>query len=316
MQLVDGTMRFMILGIKVGPQRDSFEDLDSTGAPFAEVWFNIVQHDRYDQLFDETKRRNVQLGLHFWGFIRDNIWTTISYDDESICAESMTQYKHTIDIAARHNCVYVNIHPTSRSLVKIDFERQTFTKVSDATAYEKAELLFFDYLNELHQYATQRGVLLTIETIPLFQTIGAPTVQTRSHPVDMEELTNATVLKAAERGYWIANDFGHTASSVVSSERATVIQHVQKLSHQMTLQTRLLHLGYVVSPWNGTDFHDHLDNPTFTSADAVPNRTEMMELLRPFVLRNDVYALCEPPLGTHVKNYELAKKLIEEASQK
>jgi hypothetical protein len=36
-------------------------------------------------------------------------------------------------------------------------------------------------------------------------------------------------------------------------------------------QTKVLHLGYVIPPYNGTDFHDHLDNLLFETDQAVPN---------------------------------------------
>ncbi len=39
----------MILGIKVGPRKQSFLDLELTRAPFAEVWFNINRADEYNE---------------------------------------------------------------------------------------------------------------------------------------------------------------------------------------------------------------------------------------------------------------------------
>lgn len=39
------------LGIKAGPQRASFADLDATRPAMAEIWFNINKKNEYDNLF-------------------------------------------------------------------------------------------------------------------------------------------------------------------------------------------------------------------------------------------------------------------------
>ena len=74
----------MILGIKVGPQRQSFLDLEQTNAPFAEVWFDINRASEYESLFGEMKRRQMQVGLHFWGVLENNIMVNFGYPDKTI----------------------------------------------------------------------------------------------------------------------------------------------------------------------------------------------------------------------------------------
>ncbi|MCX8009226.1 MAG: hypothetical protein N3A54_06045 [Patescibacteria group bacterium] len=46
----------MILGIKVGPQPQSIDDIHRANPPFAEVWFNILRKDEYSDLFQEMNK--------------------------------------------------------------------------------------------------------------------------------------------------------------------------------------------------------------------------------------------------------------------
>jgi hypothetical protein len=68
-------------------------------------------------------------------------------------------------------------------------------------------------------------------------------------------------------------------------------------------------LGYVIPPYNGVDFHDSLDNPLLDTDDAIPNKKEMVKLLKIFENREDVWILVEPK-EDHVKNYLLAGKIL------
>ncbi|MCX8009227.1 MAG: sugar phosphate isomerase/epimerase [Patescibacteria group bacterium] len=251
------------------------------------------------------------VGLHFWGHLPDQTWTNIALPNPTIVEPSMRQLMETIDIAAAHGCAYVLFHPSNRMPVKIDIERQTFTPVGDPIPEEQAQDIFLHNLSVLHKYAQDRRVILAVETIPSRDTNGWYGSEKRNNPFNIYSLDNTVVVKAAERGFTVANDFGHTTCTVRAENRSyvwsTLVQMTKKLFHQ----TKILHLGYVIPPYNGTDFHDHLDNPLFETDDAVPNRHEMIELLRLFKDRNDVYALVEPD-GRHVENYLLAKKMLEE----
>lgn len=112
----------MTLGIKVGPDKQSFLDVAQTNAPFTEVWFNIARADEYTELFGELKRRKMQVGLHFWGALPDGTRTNIAYPDPYLINESLSMMKKTIDIAAYHQFQYVNIHPGCAARVGIDFD--------------------------------------------------------------------------------------------------------------------------------------------------------------------------------------------------
>ena len=305
----------MILGIKVGPNKNSFLDLELTGAPFAEVWFNINRADDYNELFAVLKRRKIQVGLHFWGILNDGICAGFGYPDKPILDQSAMLVKKTIDIAAQNAFQYVNIHPGSRAIVKMDLDRMDYPYVSKPVPLPQAQAIFLEHVIILDQYAKSRNVVLTVETVSTrVQKTDWHNPISRLNPIDSYQLPVASIQAAAENGISIANDFGHTAASVITNNPEKIWNFLQEKTVVLAPYTRLIHLGYTVPPYNGTDFHDHLDNPLFQTNQAIPNKQQMIELLKLFGKRDDVWILIEPN-GRHAENYFLAQKILEEALQ-
>lgn len=303
------------LGIKVGPQQDSFSDLDATKAPFCEVWYNATKPDDYTELFDGLKKRAIETGLHYWGALSDGTWTNFAYPDAELITTTLDLMKHTIDTAARHNCVYVNIHPGTAAKVHIDFEAQAFKLLSEPVPMHEAQALFLEHAHALHDYATKRGIILTIETVPLMDMNGwydGPSG--RDNPMNIHELPVSTHMEAASQGLWIANDFCHSAANTITDRADAVWTDLHALTKTLAAQTRLIHLGFIVPPYNGCDFHDHLDNPLLDTNQAIPNKQQMIELLKLFKHRTDMWMLVEP-VADHVKNYHLAQKILETSQQ-
>lgn len=155
----------MILGMKVGPDKQSLLDLAQTNAPFAEVWFNIARIDEYTELFDALKARRMQVGLHFWGVLDGGISPGFGYPDHAILEGSEKLVKKTIDIAARNAFQYVNIHPGNRAIVKMDLDRMDYPYVSEPIPLSRAEPIFLAEMVKLNEYAASKGILLTVETV-------------------------------------------------------------------------------------------------------------------------------------------------------
>lgn len=82
----------------------------------------------------------------------------------------------------------------------------------------------------------------------------------------------------------------------------------------MAHATRLIHLGFLMPPYNGTDNHDTLENPALDTDQALPNKQQMLQLLKCFKNRDDVWILTEPN-GRHAQNYFLAQKILAESFQ-
>lgn len=301
----------MILGIKVGPQRQSFLDLETTNASFAEVWFDINRAGEYTQLFAELKRRQIQVGLHFWGALPDGTWANIAYPDTELINASMKLMRQTVDIAAQNSFQYVNIHPGCQAKVSLSFPLEEFVLLSHPAPLETSLSVFLENLRQLYEYATQCGVVFTVETVPARVTKGWYNPGSRITPCNIYQLSIKAIEQAVDHRFWVANDFGHTAAIIADSPK-TVWTHLKEKTQTLAQRTRLIHLGFVVPPYNGTDFHDHLDNPLLETSQAVPNRSQMIELLKLFQDRPDVWILCEPN-GEHTKNYFLAQKILEEA---
>ena len=303
----------MILGIKVGPDKQSLLDLAQTNAPFAEVWFNIARIDEYTELFDALKRRKMQVGLHFWGILNDGICAGFGYPDKHILDQSTILVKKTIDIAARNAFQYVNIHPGNRAIVKMDLDHMDYPYVSDPVPLLQTQAVFLEHIAELDQYGKDHSVILTVETVSrLVPKIDWYNPASRRKPLCIYQLPVASIQAAADRGITIANDFVHTATDPVSGNRQDIWKFLYATTKKLAPVTRLIHLGFLVPPYNGTDFHDHLDNPLFQTNQAIPNKYQMIELLKLFKNRDDVWILVEPN-GRHVENYFLAQKILAEA---
>jgi hypothetical protein len=131
----------------------------------------------------------------------------------------------------------------------------------------------------------------------------------RTHVIDIHQMPMDVIIDLARRGVAIANDFGHTASNVISDDRGAIWRYLYDTTKTLAPATRLIHLGFIVPPYNGVDFHDSLDNPVLDTPDAIPNKTQMVELLKLFKNRDDVWILVEPA-ENHVKNHALAQKII------
>jgi hypothetical protein len=173
---------------------------------------------------------------------------------------------------------------------------------------------FTDNAMTLTEYGKTRNITVTIESIPAcvysYWTKGHPVSRLKaepSYPLPIDAYPDIF-----KNGLWFANDFCHTAGNFVSDDRTFVESQLRTITEQLAERTKLLHLSFLVPPYNGTDFHDQLDNPIFDSPKAIPNRSEMTELLKLFSGRPDVYALVEPQ-SDHPKNYRLAQKLLSDA---
>lgn len=301
----------MNLGMKVAPDKRSMEDLKSVQPDFTEVWFNYNEKATYEELFFVLRERVPHSGLHFWGMLANGHLTTFAYDDPQVTRESADLVKRTIDIAQRNGFSYVNIHPGPRALVTMDFKHQRWSVHSDPTPVDRAEALFRTAVQELQAYAHAHDVLLTVETVPMHS---ADNWLSDKHGdiVNLHELPVSVMTRLADLGVPVANDFGHTAATVLSSDPIVLWNHLYAVTKTLAPYTRLIHIGFTIPPFDGTDYHDTLENPLFASGRTIPNKMQIIELFKLFKNRSDVNALVEPKTD-HVKNFLLARALLEEA---
>lgn len=304
----------MKLGIKVNADSTSFRRLGEANPQLAEVWFNANDPDRYTDLFAELTRRRCDVGLHFWGKISDIYLPNIAYPDPEIILESMKLMKQTIDIAAAHSFQYVNIHPGSSALLSIDYQAESVDIVREPVALSDSISIFIEHALILTEYARQKGIVFTVETVPPRITTGWYDQAARLTPTCVYELPVEAIIEAATAGIFVANDFTHTAANIISDDPDAIWTYVYGVTKKIIAATRLIHVGFIMPPYNGTDNHDELDNPILETPDAIPNTVQLIELLQLFAGRDDVWILAEPKQN-HAKNYFILKMLLERASE-
>jgi sugar phosphate isomerase/epimerase len=302
----------MKLGIKVAPGNAWKRNVEVTRPQMVEIWYNAGKPADYDQMFAYLSARDIDIGLHYWGAIPNNILTNISYPDPSVTKPSLELMYATIDVAAAHRCVYVNVHPDLYSLLHVNFDTMDIRVASKPANPNTAKKLFTKHITDLSRYAKSRGVILTVETVPMRDTPTWRPDRNRHEVIDTHQMQIDLLTDLARRGVAIANDTGHTACNLISNNREAIWRFLYTMTRTLAPVTRLIHLGFIVPPYNGVDFHDSLNNPVLNSDDAIPNKTEMIKLLKIFANRDDVYILVEPKTD-HVKNYFLARGILESA---
>jgi hypothetical protein len=305
----------MKLGIKVGPQKTSIADLIATHPAFCEVWFDINSLASYNKLFDYLDSNHIETGLHYWGALADGTWSNLAYPDPELIDKSMEFIRRTIDIAAIHQYKYVNIHPGSSSKIKIDMQKFDFQLLENPINLAQSEAIFIKNIILLNRYALQKNLTLIVETVPARvynHSDSKPIFLSRQTAVNMFELPISAIEKTAAAGIYIANDFGHTASQIMQTTPQEVWKFLRSTTIQLAKATRLIHLGFIVPPYNGTDFHNTLTNPDLDTENAIPNKKQMIELLKFFQNRPEVWILVEPETN-HIKNYFLAREILKNA---
>ena len=300
----------MKLGIKTAPGNDWKANIEATHPAMVEIWYNASKPSDYDKLFSYMATRKLDVGLHYWGALSNGLLTNIAYPDTSIINPSLALIRATIDVAAKHHFQYVNMHNDMRVLMNIDAD---FTKASVAS--EPADLtvstnIFLEHMTTLKKYADDRGVMLTVETAPLRQTTEWNTDRQKAQILNPHQLPMDVTFRLGSRGFAITNDFGHTASNIISDYPDAIWQFLYTTTKTLAPVTRLIHFSFIVPPYNGTDFHDSLDNPLLDTPNAIPNKKQMVELFQLFQNRDDIWILVEPKKD-HVKNYFLAKNMLE-----
>lgn len=299
----------MKLGIKVAPGNAWKGNVEATHPAMVEIWYNASRPADYDELFTYLTNKPIDVGLHYWGSLSNNVLTNISYPDSLIMKPSLELMRATIDVASAHRCVYVNVHPDLYSLLHVNFDTMDIHVASGPANPNIAKNVFTKHITDMSRYAKSKGVILTVETVPMRDTPSWNPNRDRTDVIDIHQMPIDVLINLARRGVTIANDFGHTACDVISDDRDVIWRFLYTTTRTLAPTTRLIHLGFIVPPYNGVDFHDSLDNPVLDTPAAIPNKKQMIELLKLFQKRDDVWILVEPK-ENHIKNYFLAQKII------
>jgi len=287
----------MQIGFKTGPKTwdEGRRIVENQGATFAEIWFNVLRADDYQEPLAWFQKRGVALGLHHWGSI-DEYKLNFTTDNADIRERSLKQLRSAIDLGAKYNAVYVNIHPSARTLERLDVETTTQAPVEgSAVTDDHYRDMLVTSATSLHEYAAKQGVLITFETLPGAEQFD---IGDRANEYMPGNPTLDDMRALAAAGCYIANDITHTAGATVLTHRAGDMRghmwrELMAFTSDVAPQTRLLHANTVLKPFTGSDSHTGLEDSDF-AADAFPTREQVRAWLEPFQNRDDVFAIPEP----------------------
>ncbi|MFC1653263.1 TIM barrel protein [Patescibacteria group bacterium] len=293
-------------GIKLGPKND-LHRLENTGAKYCEVWYRIDKPEWYSNYFTFFKKNRINSGLHYWGAVDQAYETNIAYPGE-IQEKSIKLIEKCIDVAAQNKCHYVNIHAGARKLTRLDMKTLRFNvdQYSLEVSEKDADTAQKESLIHLSNYASDKGVLFLVETIPA----KIHNKDTRHKPEPYYAMTSQNLLKrATQDNISITNDFCHTFSEEFEKPLDQLWKSLWDKTSKLAPYTKLLHINTLVSPYNGTDTHHGITNEDFEIDGIFPTKEKLKEALSLFRDRDDVWAINEPS-ENHEDNYFSLKELI------
>lgn len=284
----------MLAGFKTGPNNweEGKKIVTEEGASMCEVWYRVDRADEYTEMLSWLSDHDVQVGLHHWGVIDGKYKTNLATSYEPVWRATIEQMKQTIDSAAAVGAAYVNVHPGAASVEVINLDTKEQHMIDDhKTSPEESAALFLEHAKEVHEYASSKDVLLTVETL---LGVEMETVGVREPTYDPSIVSLETMKAFSEQGGYVANDITHTMAFLHAKlQREDVWSELMEFSLAVAPQTRLLHINTVVPPFNGTDSHNGVLDDDW-EAGAIPSKDQLLEFLRIFAGRDDVFVVPEP----------------------
>ena len=300
----------MKIGIKCGHDNWKYV-FDHVRPACAELWWRLDWDDRYGDIYHKLHELHIPFGMHFWAITSGGFEPNIAYAPDGVAEESAELVRRSIDIAAREGATYLNIHPGSYALRKLDLDNKVMT-VLDCHILSPDELvatLSFQ-TKKLDAYAKSKGVMLLVETVPANEPAHWRDDAGRDDVQKGYGISPDVLIELARDGRYITNDFGHTIASWVSEDRDFLAKKLEDVTIALASQTKLIHLNTVRPPFNGTDSHDGVTSEDF-SRNVLPDKEQTIRLLALFKDRSDVWIVPEPQADRMVENYEEIARLVK-----
>ena len=303
----------MIAGVKIGPR--NWQEILNKGKPdCCEVWFRLDWADQFTNLFQTLNKKNIPFGLHFWTMLPGKIEPNLAWEDDGIADQTVELMKQTIDIAQKVGARYVNVHPGSLVLKKLDLENSEMDFISHKTiSRDKARESLIPRAKLLNQYALKSNLLLLVETLPKNEPAHFRDHTGRQEVQEVNNIPLDLIIELANAGIFITNDIGHTTASLITKDREELWKHLLKATKNLASQTKLIHLNTTLPPFNGTDSHNGLLKKDFDQ-NVFPSKNQIIELLKIFCDRDDIWVIPEPEMEEMVENYRGLKKMLNRAT--
>jgi len=301
-------------GIKIGPT-DWKSKLALSQTKYCEIWYHANKPQQYSNLFAYLKKNHINTGIHFHGELNNGFAPNIAYPNPKILKPTLDLIKKNIDIAAKNSFHYVNIHSGNRRVYKVDFKKPGFSLVASIPKIDlrQAEQTQQKSLEILHQYAQSKNILLLTETIPSKDSPRWYDLKERLKPINLHPVPVKSLIKMSQKGFFITNDISHTFCDESDQPLDYLWQQLLKKTKQLAPFTKLLHINTVMPPFNGTDTHHGITKTNYKIKGIFPTHEKMIQLLKLFKNRNDVWAINEPR-SNHIDNFFALKQLISKLS--
>lgn len=297
----------MFTGIKIG-LTDWKNKLIQTKPSVCEVYFRLDKKEEYQEMFNFLQKNKISTGLHFWGFLPGNYLPNLAFADSQIALASKKLLKQTIDIASQRHFSYVNFHPGSFFLAKVDFEKLCFIPTKKQSSFSEGKKFLLRNALELNDYAKKRGVDFLLETITCRDPENWYHAQGRQKTFNLKNVSVKILVKLSQKGIKICNDMNHTLMDEISADKDFLWQKLIEKTKFLLPMTKVVHLNTMIPPFNGTDSHHG-----FTAEDyqigAFPPKEKIIEFLKLFQ-NKDVWIIPEP-YKNHRKNYQIIKEMIK-----
>ncbi len=304
----------MMIGFKTGLKNwpDGQKIVEEFGGKMCEIWYNIHTPEVYQPMISWLEERDVTIGLHHWGVAGGKYKTNLATPHHSIRSETMQQIKDTIMRAAKlKRPAYVNAHPGSYMVEIVDLTtgHQSPKEGTEVSSHE-ANQLFLDAAEELFRFAHEKGVVLTLETLPAGEQY---TPENRERFYVPTNIPLDIMRTLTEQGGYIANDLTHSTGQIAykNTDMEQVWNELLAFTQSVSNNTRLLHVNTVVPPYNGTDSHSGITTENF-ALDCFPKREQLKQILSIFKDREDMYVVTEPEVTRTIENYQALTELVSE----
>ena len=314
--------------------------LGGTYPPFVEVYFRVDKIKEYETMFNYLHTHQIKFGLHFWGVLKSGppageagIEPNLLSRHKWIQNQSYFLMREAIQTALKEKAVFVVFHPGALCERMIDLDKSEFkmAKLKETNLEEGRENLLKN-AKKLQVFAGVSEVeplQLIFETLPTNSPIRWLAPRGPDNLLIAKQCPIKFYKDLAREGFNIANDFGHTASSKtfsvgaglstrpISSQsedlgritdpplqqniRQNVKNHLFSWTQSLAPATRLIHCNLILPPFNGVDTHSGLLPEDFAK-NPLPDKKELIELLKIFKERDDVWIINEPD-EKHVENY-------------
>lgn len=302
----------MHVGIKVGPV-DGIAILEKSKAQYCEVWFRIDWKDRYTNLFAYMCSHNIRFGFHFWGMVDNTYFPNLAFPRLNIAQKTYNLVRETIDEAARVGAFYVNIHPESQRLIKLNLDKceNTLVPNQEVSGQESYESLL-KYGALLKQYAEKKHVELYFETVPAY----VPSCfrenekeKGRLNPVYSKGVSNQLLARLGKQGFSLCFDIGHVTGQYPHMNRVDLFSHVLADAQLLAPYTKLFHVNTTIEPLNGTDSHHGILESDF-SKNVFPNKKQFAEILHVFSPYKNILFIPEPQQEKMGENYQELVRIL------